>query len=225
MIVYVGIDFSINSPGICIKKDDKYHFISYYNSWGRTFSEKIIKMMQIPLELTKLSDTSVELYYRDKKTKDYAVDELNKVKNATYIAESMVQSIKDIAGDSEVVIGIEGFSYGSKGNSAIDLIMFNSILRREIYRGLSESLSVFSPSAVKKVVNKGNSNKVEMLESFLSNKLKDKDLVKGDFYKWCKKNKETYLKKGEIAKPIDDLVDAYFVLIAAENYSKENDSG
>ena len=37
---YVGIDFSINSPGVCVLKDGKPHWISYLNSTKSTKKDK-----------------------------------------------------------------------------------------------------------------------------------------------------------------------------------------
>ena len=60
MSVYIGIDFSINSPGVCIKKDDKYTFISFYNSWGKTFENKMTKNMEIPFSLSQVDNVEIE---------------------------------------------------------------------------------------------------------------------------------------------------------------------
>jgi hypothetical protein len=183
----VAIDFSINSPALTIKYKDKYSFISFYNSWGRTFDDKIIKSMNIPNEIRNLEGVSVLLYDRNKKTKDYQKDQINGILDAENLSNIILSEITKY-NCSELVVGLEGFSYASKGNSAIDLIMYNSFLRKDLFK-ITSDINIFSPSAIKKIVTKGNANKFDMAECFLDNKLKDESLEKTKFFKWCKKNK------------------------------------
>ena len=210
----VGIDFSINSPSLCFLRDGKYKFVSFYNSWGKKFDDKkIVKDLIIPKELNDLDDCYVKLYKRDKASAIYSTTETNKLNNAISIANEIIEVIKKETRYSDYHIAIEGFSFGSKGNSFIDLIFFNSILRSYISTKLdAKSFLVFSPSHIKKTVGKGNANKVDMLKGFLSNVLDDDSLKNSSFYKWCTANKDRYLINDKISKPLDDLVDAYTVL-------------
>ena len=46
------------------------------------------------------------------------------------IAELIGNVLVTVAGTSNVKVGLEGFSYGSKGNSFIDMIQYNTFLRK-----------------------------------------------------------------------------------------------
>ena len=49
-----------------------------------------------------------------------------------------------------------------------------------------------------------------MIQAFINNRIKDPDIEKCSFWKFCKEN-ELYYKA---IKPIDDLCDAYGILIS-----------
>ena len=69
----------------------------------------------------------------------------------------------------------------------------------------SDSLHIYTPSLVKKTAGKGNANKDFMFESFKSNVLEDELLADNNFFKYtCSKEK--------LGKPLDDLIDSYFIV-------------
>jgi hypothetical protein len=210
---YIGIDFSINSPAICIVNDiDEFKFISLTNnSLTRFNKKKIPKGIQIHKYLWDNKIVDVIPYERHKKHEDYSVDQLQKLNDALMLANLVIDVISqnvDIKKDI-IHIAIEGYSYGSKGNSFIDLISFNSILRNKINENFilnskDNIFDIYSPSHVKMYAGKGNAGKPQMYEFFM----KKKDAIsKNSFYQYCKD--EAY--KEDIPKPIDDLVDAYFI--------------
>ena len=112
--------------------------------------------------------------------------------------------------DDEVIIGLEGFSYGSISSSTLDLAMYNSFLRMKLIENFgSNVLNIISPTEGKKTLfGKGNAKKEDMIQSFIDNRLDDVILVKNDFWKYCKENGVDFKQP----KPIDDLVDAYGIL-------------
>ena len=69
-------------------------------------------------------------------------------------------------------------------------------------------ISFFQPSHVKKLAGKGNANKFFMINAFQEDVLNDKDLRNTELWNWI--NNKDYSKK--IPKPIDDIVDSYFIL-------------
>jgi hypothetical protein len=112
-------------------------------------------------------------------------------------------------GATNVHVSLEGFSYGSTGNSFIDIVQYNSFLRSallEIYG--SEKISIFQPSHVKKLAGKGNANKHFMIKAFQDDVLNDEDLRKTKLWKYVQG--KDFSEK--IPKPLDDLVDSYFIL-------------
>ena len=103
----------------------------------------------------------------------------------------------------------EGFSFGSKGNSFIDLIEFNSMLRHALVMATSpENIHVISPSDNKKIFSgKGNADKSLMLSAFLEKEHVSEPGLKD----YVSKNlSNLYVEKdNSIKKPIDDIIDSY----------------
>lgn len=211
----LGIDFSLTSPSMCIELKDRYRFISFFDRGNDNW--KKLKKYQNHRELDGVID--LYSYNRIIDKSDYRKEQLSKIKCANDISEYIIQAIiRELQRSDEsvlsisnhIIIGIEGFSYGSKSSSYIDLIMFQSVLRSKL---VSEfpfmKLNIIPPTESKKVLSgKGNADKEEMIRSFIENRLNDDKLVNSKFWK--------YLYKKEIdwknIKPIDDLVDSYSIL-------------
>ena len=102
----------------------------------------------------------------------------------------------------------EGSSYGTSRfgtNSLIDLASASSILKSDmIDRFDVKEMEVYAPTTIKKFAGKGNMSKLQMWEAFLCLD----DLKGSKFFEFCQQFKG--VKK--VMKPLDDLVDAYFLL-------------
>ena len=107
-------------------------------------------------------------------------------------------------------IAFEGTSYGSKmgTNNMIDMAAGAAILKLKLLKTLMpEDLMTVAPTTIKKFAGKGNMNKTQLFEVFFNNGIEDENLEKSPFYEWIKS--QEFGKK--IPKPIDDLVDAFFL--------------
>jgi hypothetical protein len=83
-----------------------------------------------------------------------------------------------------------------------------AILKLKLLKTLQpEDLLTVAPTSIKKFAGKGNMNKSQLYDVFFENGIKDENLGKSPFYKWIKD--QDFGKK--IPKPIDDLVDAFFL--------------
>ena len=203
-MIYVGIDYSLNSPGICIYDDlsKEHEFISFSHNKEEIFSKK--KIPQGIIHHKNLRDNrAATIYFYDRKgnDKDYVVEQFNKVYDADLVAEKIINVIPDGA-----IVAMEGFSYGSKGSSFIDIIFANAILRNKIFRlfmkgAVRKSPIIFSPSEIKKYAGKGNANKVLMFNFFLEKAPDSK----------FKEYVQSLEIEDSIPKPIDDLIDAYWI--------------
>jgi len=211
--VFIGIDFSINSPGITIFKDNQFIFTSFTNNEGKTL-KKIPKSLQLHFDLVENNSINLEFYNRRKRDENYSLDQFQKIEDSKSLAEHIVRYLKQFTKDCEVMIGIEGYAYGSKGNSFLDLIAFNSVMRNYLYNEFYEkdkfNIKIFSPSEVKKCAGKGNANKSMMYQYWITNILSDKELEKSNLYQWCLSNSDR-IDVENIPKPIEDIVDSYFV--------------
>jgi hypothetical protein len=67
-------------------------------------------------------------------------------------------------------------------------------------------MEVFAPTSIKKFAGKGNMNKQQMWEAFLA----DESLESSQFWQFCQQYSTVEVKS--LAKPLDDLVDAYFIV-------------
>jgi hypothetical protein len=206
-MTHIGIDFSLNSPGVCILDEDGYHFISFFNYGGRSLQKKILKAFTLHFDLDE-SDTIISLLYnRQVKSKDFLLREREKMRDAKLLSELICGNLRKWGYNTEIYL--EGFSYGSKGNSFIDIIQYNSFLRKDLLTLWGkDKISVFQPSHVKKTAGKGNANKHYMIKAFQENVLADKQLEKTKLWKYVQG--KDYSEK--IPKPLDDLIDAYFIV-------------
>ena len=214
-MIYSGIDFSLNSPGTCTQDNKgKYTFITFFNYGNRIWDEegrKIPKSFSVHKELMDNKTILGFPYYRQVKDKDFLLREREKLTDGQNIADLISNILITLYGTQNHKIALEGFSYGSKGNSFIDIVQYNTFLRNEIVNGWGvENISIYQPSHVKKLAGKGNANKHYMVKAFQDDVFNDKDLRKTDLWKWTQDKDFTE----KIPKPIDDLVDAYFILNA-----------
>ena len=206
-MIKIGIDFSLTSPAICVYKNDSYSFISFFNDNGKDWKKSKSKLYKYHNELCDIID--VIPYTRKIDDSNYRNEQKTKMADALMIVNLIIEKLKTII-DEDVIIGLEGFSYGSISSSTLDLAMYNSFLRMKLIENFgSNVLNIISPTEGKKMLfGKGNAKKEDMIQSFIDNKLNDDVLINNIFWKYCKKNDVDFKQP----KPIDDLVDAYGIL-------------
>jgi hypothetical protein len=210
-MTFVGIDFSLNSPATCILDSETYHFVSFFN-YTKEWRSPVLKAFKLHEELMEIGAIQGVPYCRKVVSKRFLQREREKMTDADQIAETIDSYIKKNYKAS--AFAIEGFSYGSKGNSFIDMIQYNSRLRQRLIDSYGiDSFYIFQPSEVKKLAGKGNANKIYMFEAFRDNVLDDDRLKGNGLWMWCQgKNFQK-----EVPKPLDDLVDSYFILNALKS--------
>jgi hypothetical protein len=191
----IGIDFSINSTAITIKKDDgTLVLLSFVPNYRPE-----LKGFQTHVAISEFVE--IHTYVKGSNTKDPIADQSIKLQNADQLSNSIIEAIsKHIIGEPS--IRIEGFSFGSKGNSFIDLITFNTFLKVKMIQKWGHNISVISPKSLKKMyTGNGNAGKCEMLRTFIGTNqspFRDKLVELG------------LDREGEftIPKPVDDLIDS-----------------
>ena len=212
----VGIDFSLNSPSITIKYvfegKEQYKFCSFFNTDGKEWLIKDIKAFKNHKALNNNTDVYMMPYERKITASEYTEKESQKIADAQKLSQLIVNYIKAFINETNlkltnIKVAIEGFSYGSKGAAYNDLIMYNSFLRKELLTLTSaDNIFVFSPKHAKKLAGNGNADKIYMINAFVENKLKDDLIEKTDLFKYCSSLDMKNLK------PVDDLIDSYFIL-------------
>lgn len=220
----IGIDFSLNSPSITMKfkhnNNEQYKFCSFFNSDGKDWKVKDLKSYKNHKTIgNDINNKDVYMigYTRNITATDYTKKESQKIADAQFLSQLIVDFIKSFINENcieylNIKIAIEGFSYGSKGAAYNDLIMYNSFLRKELLTLTSaDNICVFSPKHAKKLAGNGNADKEYMINAFIENKLKDDLIEKTYLYKYCSSNLDI-----KNLKPVDDLVDSYFILKCLE---------
>jgi len=206
---YVAVDFSLNSPGICIYNDKskKYQFISYIKQKTGTKAEQAFQE-----DISKLKDVAL-IYQPDFTTSDaYSSQELNKIKRYDKMADDIVNLIlqESQQGDG-YTIAFEGTSYGSKmgTNNMIDMAAGAAILKLKMLKIFKpEDIQTIAPTTIKKFAGKGNMNKLQLCQAFLDNVNGDPFLMKGELFHFVT---NSITIENKIPKPLDDLIDAYFL--------------
>ncbi len=206
----VTVDFSLNSPGICIWTSDKneYQFISYLKAGTGTKAEQ-----RRQEEISTFSDVTL-FHQPDWKTKfgDYSKNEFAKIKRYREMASDLISEIVNIVGTTkDYYIAFEGSSYGSKmgTNNIIDMAAGAAILKNQMMELLCvEEILTVAPTTIKKHAGKGNMNKAALWTAFLNNVCESPELANSPLYKYCV-SEIGEVKK--VPKPFDDLVDAWFL--------------
>ena len=212
--MFVGIDFSINSPGICIIHENNCHWIS--NSIGPKTKADASYVERIK----NCNDVSYIQFGGDVSSQEsidsYSDNEYRKImryiNRADQIREIIFSTIESLNYSGPIHFGFEGFSYGSNTNNIIDIAIATGFLKERLIEHCSSNsidmtLDVMAPGTIKKHAGSGRYNKKEMYEVFAENRHSDSKLGKSDFWNLSQSIKG--LKK--LPKPTDDLIDSYFV--------------
>ena len=149
----VGIDYSLNSPAICIAGDDfdfnkcSFHFLTskkkHIGKFGKNIFGYEIKDYKTPIErFTNIST--------------WALDIIHKHKTDT------------------AKVFIEGYSFGSKGQAVFQIAENCGILKYRLQLSPSILYDTVVPSVVKKFASgKGNADKQLMYDSFIKHTKQD----------------------------------------------------
>lgn len=205
---FIGIDLSLNSTAISIICGNSIKIISIFkteNNIDRIFEKKDHFSL-----IKKCSDVDIILENKKYSTKkEYHINEREKILSFMRLNELIMESIKDDIND-ETYIGMEGISFGSTGNSLIDISMATGIVRKSLVERISNDVDrffIFSPSSIKKFAGKGNFKKIEMFDAILK-----ESEIDSEFIKTIRSNREACVTpKGVIKKPIEDMVDSIWI--------------
>ena len=169
------------------------------------------KDQKLQEEMGLLKDVTLVSQPDFSKEEEFSSVELAKIKRYDRMADDIINLVlQDSFEGDGFTIAFEGTSYGSKmgTNNMIDMAAGAAILKLKLLKTLMpEDLMTVAPTTIKKFAGKGNMNKSQLFEVFFNNGIGDENLEKSPFYEWIKS--QDFGKK--IPKPIDDLVDAFFL--------------
>ena len=215
----VGIDFSINSPSFCCLKDNKYVWGSLTRS-DRT-EESLKKNSKKPFSI--LGDMeNFRFIFLDKKElpSEYSERERIKIEYFLEIVDNLWEAISNEMGDEPFKVAMEGLSFSSNGNSLVDIAMATALLRERITKGIGvENFHVFSPTSIKKFAVKGNAKKDELYLALID--LKEEGTNMNELSQVLAENQQEWITpKKVVNKPVDDVVDATWILLFLKNNLK-----
>lgn len=197
----VGIDFAINSTGICFQlPNEQYKFIGLIRE-DYSLPKKAKEFINLFNKLTE--NIQIILLNKHDTSKVYHERELLNIQDASYLTDCIINCIQNEAKNIDIeniFISIEGLSFGSASNRLAEISGFQYLLREKIYK-LGYNLYVFSPKTIKMIAGKGNFNKLNMQEAFFKENINKKQL---DIFK----NTTT---KIIMYHPWEDMADALFV--------------
>lgn len=176
MNIFVGIDPSINSTGVCILETDD-------NNKQVNCKFYIIKNGKLTKKESKAEDDNAKMFQyilydkldtSTKNIEDYKTLEWNKTQNminvCKCIKDIVFKYIANYNGVLNLYVCQEGISYGStiKTKSVFDLAGLNYLLRNTfINYSLCNYFVIAAPSEIKKfATGKGNANKEMMINMF-----------------------------------------------------------
>ena len=217
--IYISIDFSLISPGISLLQNNNFKWVSVFNEDSENH-HKILSKKNGAFNVLNESD-SVTIKLRDKAIKEGSAtySETERVKITTSISNisAIIQEIKEQLKSfkpGDIYVAVEGVSFGSPGNTLIDICMATGILRQAIINDLlngdDSKFYVFSPGTIKKYALKGTAKKNELYEELISKQ----ELQHLEFVKLLDLYKDDWITPGgTVKKPLDDLVDATWIAL------------
>jgi len=215
----VGIDFSINSPSFCCLKDNNYVWGSLTRS-DRT-EDSLKKNSKKPFFV--LGDMeNLRFIFLNKKElpSEYSERERIKIEYFLEIVDNLWEAIVNEMGDEPFRVAMEGLSFSSNGNSLVDIAMATALLRERIINKIGvENFHVFSPTSIKKFAVKGNAKKDELYYALVD--LKEEGTNMNELTQVLAENREEWITpKKVVNKPVDDIVDATWILLFLKNNLK-----
>lgn len=217
----ISIDFSILYPGVCICRDFKnFKWLAVVNASTRKIDKDHFLHINNNYPNLKILSTST----RRKKDPQYHITERIKLENYLEAVDLLIAELKkEILPEENLIVCLEGISFGSSGNSLVDLSQATGIIKREIVKELLHGdlskFFIFSPSELKNAIGcKGNASKHDILAKFKTDPIIE-DTKKSDLFKLV--NTENWIvEKDKILSPIIDMVDAYLGVVKIYELSK-----
>jgi hypothetical protein len=196
-MIFAGVDFSINSACVCISNGGEYIWAHFGREKTKYFSfqGEYFKQFLSPKRITG---------------KSYMENERMKMQDARQLCLKILDFLKS-HGVSHVAF--EGHSFNSKGNSLLELVAYQFLLREMCLREIPmviDNMFFYPPITVKAFAGGAKFKKKDLLEAFL--KSQSESLKDNHIYKTISSNIDIIIKGEDVMKPIDDMIDSFWVV-------------
>jgi hypothetical protein len=203
--IIVGIDFAINSTGICIKFNDEY---KYYGLIRKDYKLNK-KQKEIVNKFNQPINGIQTIWIDEHKTSKiyYEREDLN-IKDAIYLNNLILDLIKQNIKKTynNIYIIIEGLSFNSKSNRLVEISGYQFILRSKLHE-VGYNLYIFSPKTIKQIAGSGSLDKEGIMQSFINQNEKQDQI-------------NTFLNINStkiLQHPFEDMIDAFWAIKTFEN--------
>lgn len=207
----------MNGPGFCILTEDSAKWISLHRTSNNI--PKMLKKLGSPFNVFSGSEhVSINIIDKETYNGEYYDKERQKILNAIYFSD-IVMDLLDHYLNEDTLVGMEGFSFASNGNSLIDIVTTSTLVRSAIVKKINpNNFFVISPTTIKKYAVKGNAKKFELYDKIIESE--DKRL--SPLTNTLKINKSVWVKpSGKVDDPCSDIIDATWIsLFVEENFKK-----
>lgn len=206
----ISLDFSILYPGVCVCRDFKnFEWLAVINTDITKKDEKYFEDLINNYPSINILTTVT----RREKNSQYHLTERSKLINYLEATSLLIDKLEDmVKGDQDLIVCIEGISFGSKGNALVDISQATGIVKNklvdQILKGDANKMFVFSPGELKNAIGcKGNSGKFDIYNKFIQDPILE-SVKNSDLYRAL--IKEDWIVNGNnIKSPIMDMIDSY----------------
>jgi len=222
-VLVIGLDFSLNYPAFCISRDwQSFEWLAAINTTIPKNYQKIIDDFQIEFPSIQI----LQFPARPKKTEVYSTNERNKLVSYSIMIDALIQKLKPLVKDENIIVSIEGMAYGAQGNALVDIALATGMIRKAILdhllNGEASRLFIFSPSELKNAIGaKGNANKFDIFNHFKTDPKIDA-AKQSSLYQLINKYNDLIVKGTEIKSPFPDMIDAYLAALKIHESLKES---
>ena len=137
----------------------------------------------------------------------------------------IIKQIKEHTKTKDNIIAIEGISFGSSGNSLVDISQATGIIKSKLLT-LTDSIQkifVFSPSELKNAIGcKGNASKIDVYNKFKEDPVIEK-AKQSDLYKLLNRDEGVIFNGKNVKSPYMDMIDSYLPIVKIHNILKNNE--
>ncbi len=183
---YIGIDLSLSSPGFCIYNEKMYSFYFFSDK------KKLNNFKHID------SQNNFYINFSPPTVKNDDID--GRIQRYKEITDDIINTVYHLNTNS--LVGIESYSYGSVGQGVTKLVEIGGILRYKLV-DLKFKIKECPPTQIKKFfTGKGNATKWMMYQQM-------KQSYNIDL---CKILDSHLGKNFDVPHPVEDLVDSFAII-------------
>ena len=203
---FIALDFSCSKPAMTTLINGCIDFFVFPSNID-TKSESILKAANIIVHNRNLEPINKANHTEH----TLIIEQVNRASNLAYIIASTINdivSVNNISKD-DTIIANEGFSFGSKGDAALDLAGYKYLLMFYLIKRGFTNFRTYSPIQIKKTAHcsfKG-STKLDMIKAMAND-----NIFYHPFIDLLALEPQQLKKKTAFVPTIDDIADSYWCL-------------